>query len=252
MRQLPRFLTVARFRLRLVLVQGVLAGAVLLILGLGVSGSFFSAPAASAAPAEAAVSAFKPRPTRTRMPPIHTPTPTPTPTATAAPVPTATPMKKPVAAITAVGSGTARSGAGGGGSAGSGDGGADAPLGSLLVWGLGALVIALLGFGGFIVLFSRRAARGPQQPAFAPPARQPTRARLNQLHQLLPARPPTSPPSAEDTVEPMAGEDDAWTPLLSPQEAPPSAPIKPPRWLIDAGLLKDDTGELPAQEPPEP
>jgi hypothetical protein len=50
----------------------------------------------------------------------------------------------------------------------------------------------------------------------------------------------------------MAGEDDAWTPLLSPQEAPPSAPIKPPRWLIDAGLLKDDTGELPAQEPPEP
>ena len=131
-----------------------------------------------------------------------------------------------------------------GGQAGSGNGGAqaaDGSLGALLGWGLGALVVALLAFGLFLVRFTRRMARQHQQPAFAPPVPGPTPARLTQLHQVLPAR----------EAAPLLEEGDTWEPRPPGQETPSVSALKPPRWMIEAGLLKEDTSDQPAADPPE-
>jgi hypothetical protein len=208
----------------------------LLTLALFIAGLLLITPAASAAPApvrveaEAAALPFSHRPTRT-------PTPTPTSKPTRTPTARPTTVAPTLAATQTVHHGTH------GGQARSANGGAQAAgssLGVLLGWGLGALVVALLVFGLVLVLFTRRTARKPQ-PAFAPRVPGPTQARLTQLHQLLPTR----------KAAPLVEEGDTWEPLPSGQETPAAAPLKPPRWMIEAGLLAEDTGEPPAVNPPE-
>lgn len=253
MGQLTRWLRTTRSRLRLAQARGCLAGAALLMLALGMSGLLLPMLAASAAPARAAaaVSPLKGRPTRT-------PRPTSTPTATAAPSPTPTatggvsPTAVPTATATAAASTAAATGTGG--QAGSDDGGAQAdaaPLGWLAGWGLGAVIVGMLGLAACIVLLNRVAARNSRQAAFASPTHRTTPARLNQLHHLLPTRQAAPPLTAGEAAEPPL-EDDEWQPVPPALETPPATPLKPPRWMIEAGLLKEETGELPAEQPPEP
>lgn len=243
----PPWRIATRFRQRQTLVRGALLG-VLLSLALCVSGLLLIPPAATAAAApaqgqrEAAAPLFSPRPTRT---------PRPTQTATVAPSPTATPTLAPTATATRTGS----VGTHPGGQTGTRATGAQttaSPLGEWLWWGLGVLVLALLGLGGFLLLVTRRTARASQTPEFAPHAPPPTRARLNQLHQLLPARDVAPPLAPWQAAAPLLEEDHAWNPLPPPQQPLMWAPLSPPRWLIEAGLLKGETKEQPVGDPLEP
>lgn len=236
-------------------VRGVLVGLALLTLALGATGLCLTTPAAAPAhvrvAGEAAAPAFRPRPTRTPPP---TSTPMPTPTVTIAPSPTVTPTALPTTtAPTAAATGTSGSGTTPTGQAGSGAEAAQtpSPLGALLGWGLGALVVAVLGFGVLLVLFTRRTARAKQHPAFALPAQRAARARLNQLHQLLPTRQGEPPLAAGGTAETRREEGHAWEPLGSPPKPPRPVPLQPPRWLIESGWLKGDYGDLPTADPQE-
>ena len=226
------------FRPKRAPVSGRLAGVTLLTLALFVAGLLLNPPAASAAPAQVRVEGQA-----AALPISHRPrrTPTPTPTATVVPTPTATPTTMatvtPTAATPTMHAGTH------GGQSGSASGGAqtaDDSLGALLGWGLGALVVALLVFGLVLVLFTRRTARQSQRPAFASPVPGPTQARLTQLHQVLPTR----------EAAPLLEEGTTWELLPPSQETPASSPLPPPRWMIEAGLLTENTGDQPAADPP--
>ncbi len=209
-------------------------------------------PTSTATSSPTATATSSPTATATRAP---TPTPTRTggsgspPTATTAPHPaapsaTATPTEFPTATA------AVNVAAGGSGSAGSGDEPApasDTPPG-LLVWGLGALVLLI--FGGLIALFVR----------LAPPQEQRTLDVLTrtsaQMRPNLPARQArrgrrAAPPMPAGGAAEPPKEGQLWK-LPPPQEPRPQAPLKPPRWLIDAGLLKGDTGEQPAKDSQEP
>lgn len=123
------------------------------------------------------------------------------------------------------------------------------------MWGIGAMVAALLIFGACIWLFARRTTRQRQQPAFASYARAPSRERLNQLHQLLPSRDVSSPMPEEDgweAAELPGAEEDMEQPLPPPSGLPWSSPPKPPQWLIDAGLFQGSAEEEPPAAPEEP
>lgn len=240
--------TATRYRQRQTQIRGVLLGVLLLSLALAACGLLLTSLAASATSVpvlvqgEAAPPLFRPRPTRT---------PRPTQTATVAPSPTATPTLAPTATAT----GTGSVGTHPGGQAGTGAAGTQttaSPPGALLMWGLGVLVIALLGFGGFLVLLTRRTARASQPSEFAPRAPRPTLARLNQLHQLLPARHVAPPLAPGHAAEPLLEENHAWNPLAPRQKPLMWAPLNPPRWLIEAGLLKGETEEQSAGYPLEP
>jgi hypothetical protein len=98
--------------------------------------------------------------------------------------------------------------------------------------------------GGFILLNACRLHHAEQPSPFAPP----TRARLNQLYQLLPARQAAPIGEAEELAEPQLEEDPGWQPLPLQQETGQPSLIKPPRWLIDAGLLPAASGEWPAAD----
>jgi hypothetical protein len=118
----------------------------------------------------------------------------------------------------------------------------------LLAWGLGAL--ALLVFGALIALFVRLTP--PQeQPVFDSSIQKPGHARLNKARQVRPERHAAQPMPAGDAAEPPLKEGQLWK-LPPPEEPRPQAPLKPPRWLIDAGLLKEETGNLPAEDSREP
>ncbi len=238
-------LRVNRFRRTLLPVRGTLAGGILLFLALGMSGLFFSPPAASARSASAGMepavtSPFKGRPTHT---PTPTPTAQPTPTSIVIPSPTAPPTQTALATVTAD-QGTKREGAPG---AGKGQAQSASSASNLLLgWGLGALVGLGAVFGVFILLFTRRTARLEQRTPFAPPSHRPARVRLNYLHRLLPVR-QALPMAAMDRTAELLEEDQDWQPLPPLQEEVSPPPLKPPRWLIDAGLLPGDTGtRLPA------
>lgn len=244
MENVPPWRGAARFQRRRALVRGALVR-VLLTLALGVAGLLLLPPAASAAAAtaqgqrEGAAPPVRPRPTRT---------PPPSPTATIALSPTATPTLAPSATATS----TAGAGIRAGGQTGTEAAGAQTtapPLGAGLWWGLGVLLLTLLGFGGFLVLLTRRTARVPQPAGFDPHAQHPTRARLNQLHQVLPARPVAPPRAAGRTAEPLPEEDHPWKPLSPPQRPLVWAPLSPPRWLIEAGLLKEASGTRRTADP---
>ena len=248
MRRLFRRVEVTSARLRWRRAQGVLAGVALLMLALGVIGLCFSIPAAQASRGSgAAAAAFRPHPTRTPRPtntptPTKTATPTPTPKPTHTPTPTATPVPRqtavPTTAATTVGTSTANHS----GSSGADDSGSQATTsaGSLLVWGMVLVLVAGSGFGLLFVLFARHASR-IQQLAVDVPIGQAGYKRLSQLYRPLPARP--SAPQGE--------EDEGWEVLTPPEEPPPPPALKPPRWMIEAGLLKDETGELFAADPQE-
>lgn len=254
MKQLTRRAPVSPFRLGSARLGGVLlAGVMLLSLALMVSGLMLVDPVVSAA------APFKPppRPTATATTrPTATPTRRPTATAASSPTRAATPTTaaRPTAATTA----TARPGASTGGTAGAGTGGTQPAASfwrSSLLWGAAAMVAALAVFGLFLWLFTRRAARERQQQlAPASRAQGAARTRLNQLHQLLPARPASPPTSRGDEAEPaevLVDEEDASQPQ-PPQELPWSSSPRPPRWLIEAGLLKGSTGKQPPKAQPEP
>lgn len=247
MKRLSQWRPISDFRPGLLRFGGVfLAGATLLTLALAVSGLILPASAASAAP-------FKPPPRPTATPTQPRSTPTPRPTATTAPGPTATAAATaPAAATSTAHPGTNTGGTNGAGSTQSQS--AASLLWSSLLWGLGAVVVALLMLGAFIWLFARRAARErQQQSAFPDYARAPSRERLNQLYQMLPSRnvPAPTEEEREAAETPLAEEDTAplWT---SPSEVSwPSSP-RPPQWLTEAGLLKDNTLKDSAKkQPPE-
>jgi hypothetical protein len=103
------------------------------------------------------------------------------------------------------------------------------------------VLVAGSGFGLLFVLFARHASR-IQQPVFGVPTGQAGYKRLNQLYRPLPAR----------SSAPQGKEDEDWEVLTPPEEPPPPAALKPPRWMIEAGLLRDETGELFAADPQEP
>jgi hypothetical protein len=267
MRSLIYWPTAARFKLRRAPLRGALAGAALPVLALGMIG-LITTPAASAAPAQPTANLRPPRtppPTRTPTPthipsppPTHTPTPThtpsPTPTSTRTPRPTATPIRTATATPTARAAGTGNLGTPGGSSTRPGDGSpaADARSGSLLLWGLGGLVAAALAVGTIVVLVMLRMNRAEQRPAFVPPAPRaagPWRTEFRQVRPGLLALP--SMP-AEKTEEALPEEDDGWEELTYSQQIPSVTPLQPPRWMIDAGLLKEETGERPAADQQEP
>lgn len=245
MKRLTRWRSASPFRRGLLCFGGVvLAGATLLILALAVSGLILPASAASAAPFRPS-----PRPTATATQPRSTPTPRPT--ATTAPSPTAT------ATARAAATSTAHPGAhtGGKDAAGSTQSQSAASLlWSSLIWGLGAVIIALLGFGVFIWLFTRRAARErQQQSAFPDYARAPSRERLNQLYQLLPSRKAPQPPPTEEewgAAETTLAEEDTAPRWSAPSEVSWQSPPRPPQWLTDAGILKSGPLKDSAREPP--
>lgn len=234
MKRAFRQMKVTPFRLTRRRVQAVLAGVALLALALGAAGLFYSIPAAQASVGPGAAAApFRPHPTRTPRP-TRTPTPTPTATATPTPSPTATLAPTRTAVPTTAATAAAASKAKLDASREVDDSGSQAVSGgSLLAWGVGMMLAVGLGLGVFAVLLARRASRA-QQPAFAAPAGRPDAKRLNQLYHPLPAR----------SSAPQVDEDEGWEPLTLPEEPPPLAAPKPPRWLIEAGLLKDETGEL--------
>jgi hypothetical protein len=255
MKHLSYLRAVLRFRLRLASVRGMLAGGIFLSLALVVAGLFLFLPTISTSvpPARAGQAAvtspYQIRPRRTPRPtPPPTPTPRPTSTPTVAPSPTALPTE------TATAAGTLDSSAQAGDASGSGKEDAQADgvsPGTLLGWGLGALAVGV--FGTFILLFTRRTARAEQQLPFAPPTKKPTQARLNQLYRLLPARQATLSSAAERAEpEPLPEADHDWEPLPPLQETSTMSPLKPPRWLIEAGLLKADSGEWPAADQQRP
>lgn len=259
MGQLTRWLRATRCLLRLARARGTLAGAALLMLTLGVAGLLLPMLAVSPAPVRAAavVSPLKGHPTRTPRPTrtlTATAAPSPTPTAPGTVGPTAVPTAAPTpAAPTAAATGTGSPGVGGqDGSRDSSTQAGAALLGWLAGWGLGAVIAGALGLAVCLALLKRVTARDSRWAAFGSPAHRTTPARLNQLHHLLPARQAAPPLGAGEAGEPPLEEDDEWQPLPSAQEPPPSAPLKPPRWMIEAGLLKGETGELPAEQPPEP
>lgn len=250
MKRLIRWRPISDFRPGLLRFAGVvLAGTTLLTLALAVSGLMLPASAASAAP-------FRPppRPTATATQPRSTRTPRPT--ATSTPGPTAT------AIATRVPTSTAHSGANTDGTDAAGSTqaqSADSLLWSSLIWGLGAVMIALLGFGVFIWLFARRAARErQQQSAFPDYARASSRERLNQLYQRLPSRNVPQPPPTEEkrgAAETTLAEEDTAPRWSAPSEVSwPSTP-RPPQWLTDAGILKSgplqDSAREPSPEAPE-
>jgi hypothetical protein len=248
--------------------RSVLAGVILLALILGASGLLISSlvtstPSASARVAQVeAIPSHTPKPTRTPHGPPATATPTPIPSATippspptpttGAPAPTATPpAAMATMAPTAAATRTLNPGAGRAGSAGSGGDStpaADGPPGSLV---LGLAALALLAFGVFMLLETRRVSRKEQrkeQPRTLPAAAQKTApARLNQRHQVLPMQKAAPPKSAEDTAARRLEQGCTRKPPLTPQETLPTS-LKPPRWLIDAGLLKEDQWDLPAED----
>lgn len=255
MKRLTRWAPASCFRREQVRLGSVLlAGVTLLTLVLVVSGLMLFTPAASAA------APFRPPPRPTATPTAQpTSTPTPRPTAAATPRPTAT--TAPTAAPKLAATSTVHPGTNTGGTAGAGAGGTQTTaslLLSSLIWGLGAIAVTLLIFAAFIWLSARRAARERQQrpdPAFAPHVQGPSRARLNQLHQQLPARTASSPMPGDDEQEAEAtliAEGDTWQPLSPSQERPGSAPLKPPRWLIESGLLKDSAQERSPEAQQEP
>jgi hypothetical protein len=120
---------------------------------------------------------------------------------------------------------------------------------------------AAVGFVLLMRLLTRRTARQHQRTTLAPLAPRPTPARLTQLHQVLPAREAAPRLSAEgeaeplleegDSWEPLPEEDDSWEPLPPPWETPSSAPLKPPRWLIESGWLNRDARDQSAPDAPE-
>ncbi|HEX6779056.1 MAG TPA: hypothetical protein VF099_12690 [Ktedonobacterales bacterium] len=243
MKRLSRWRPLSLFRLGLLRFGGVvLAGAMLLALALAVSGLMLPASAASAAP-------FRPPPRPTATPTQPRSTPTPRPTATTAPSPTAT--------ARATATSTAHPGANTGGTDAAGSTqsqSADSLLWSSLMWGLGAVIIALLGFGACIWLFTRRAARErQQQSAFPDHARAPSRERLNQLYQRLPSHNMPQPPPTEEkrgAAETTLTEEDTTPRWSAPSEVSwPSTP-RPPQWLTDAGILKSGPLKDSAKEPP--
>jgi hypothetical protein len=93
--------------------------------------------------------------------------------------------------------------------------------------------------GGFILLLTRRSTRGAQPPPFALPARDAARP---WQQRVLPGR----------RAQALPEEDDVWDPLPPLPEPPASAPLKPPGWMIEAGLLKEESGEWPAADPQGP
>lgn len=127
---------------------------------------------------------------------------------------------------------------------------------SVLLWGLGGMVAALLICGICIWLFARRPLREYQpQPAFTSALHASSRQRLNQLHHVLPARKGAPPPSiqaGQQTAEPRSDEEAAGQPSASSQELPWATVPKPPQWLIDAGVLKQDGSEHPPGMQQEP
>lgn len=244
MKQLTRWRSASPFRRGLLCFGGVvLAGATLLILALAVSGLMLPASAASAAPFRPS-----PRPTATATQPRSTPTPRPT--ATTAPSPTA----KATARATATSTAHPGANTGGTGAAGSTQSQpANSLLWSSLLWGLGAVVAALLAFGVFIWLFTRRAAREGQQPAFTDHARASSRERLNQLYQLLPSRNVPAPPPTEEewgAAETTLAEEDTAPRWSAPSEVSWQSSPRPPQWLTDAGILKSGPLKGGAKEPP--
>jgi hypothetical protein len=239
------------FRLRPAPVRGALAGGIFLSLALVVSVLLLfpptvSTPVPPAKPGQAAaISPFQIRPRRTPRP---TPTPTRTPQLTPTQSPTVAPNPTALPTGTATDAGTLDSSAQTGETSGSGKGGAQPAKfspGILLGWGAGML--ALVAFSVFILLFARRASLAERQLLSAPHTQQPTRARLNQLRQLLPGRQAALPMSAEITKLPLE-EDQDWEALPPLQGTPSLAPLKPPRWLIEAGLITADTGEWSAAD----
>jgi hypothetical protein len=219
-------------RLRQTQQRRVLMSPLLLVLLLGLVGllcltqAIFSESLQASEGLTAPVAPFKGRPTRT---------PRPTPTSKPAPTPTATTPT----VQTAVPTGTAQPSARSGGQAGP-DGGAqapDAPPGWLPWWGGGVLVGTLLIFGAFLWLFIRRTTRQESSPVFVSPAQ-----RLK-LHWRSTRR--LWPWGARERGAPAPETDQGWE-LLPTQELPSPLPFTPPRWLIDAGLLKRETGDPPA------
>ena len=250
MKRLIRWRPISDFRPGLLRFAGViLAGATLLTLALAVSGLMLPASAAPADP-------FRPPPRPTTTPTQPRSTPTPRPTATSTPRPTATATARAAATSTAH-PGAKTNGTDAAGSTQSQS--ADSLLWSSLFWGLGAVVAALLGFGAFIWLFVRRAARErQQQSAFPDYARAPSRERLNQLYQRLPSRNAPQPPPTEEergVAETPLAEEDTSPRWSAPSEVSwPSSP-RPPQWLTDAGILKSgplkDSAKKPPPEAPE-
>lgn len=266
---------------RRVLARGTLLALTLGAFGLLITSLVATSASASAREAQAAViPSHQPKPTRTphkptppgevtpspTPPATSTPSPTPpatvvpnptppatsapssTPPATSVPDPTATPSAATATMPpTAVATGTANPGGGGGDLAGLGNDrtpGAGGPS-DLLV--LGPVTLALLAFSVFIVLEARRATRKERQRALASSTQNPAHAQLNQSHQGPPIQKIASPRSAEDTAGRARKKGHTQHPLLPPQETSP-APIPPPRWLIDAGLLPQNLGEFPSED----
>jgi hypothetical protein len=234
MKHRPHWPVVTRLRLGLARQQNVLTGVALPILLLGIAGPLLFTQAAFSLPAHAhvgraaAVGPFKGRPTRT---------PTPTPTSTPVLTPTVTVTTDPTRAPT----GTEQPSTGSIDSAGPGGEGRQTPTvpaDAAPWWGLGVLVGTLLVFGAFILLFIRRTAHQNQSPALVSPPQKGRQGRPIPYSQMLPTR--QAPQQAgEDAGDALREECQAWEPV-------PSAPLKPPRWLIEAGLLKEETGDLPA------
>lgn len=118
------------------------------------------------------------------------------------------------------------------------------------------MILALAIFGVFIWLFVRRARHQSQQHlAFASSPHKPSSERLNQLHQLLPARKASSPApetAGKEATETPIPEGHSSQPSLPPQNPPwPSSP-QPPQWLIEAGFLKDNAHKHPPETPEKP
>ena len=225
---------VAHLRLGLAQQRHVLVGVALPILVLLIAGvllftqAAFSRPAHAGEERAAAVAPFKGRPTRT---------PTPTPTSKPGPTPTITVTTDP----TRVPTGIVRPGTGSSGPA--GPGGEDIQTPEVATdappwWGLMVLVGTLLVFSTFIILFTRRQTHQHLSPALISPPQKARQRRLSALSQMLPTR--HTPPQGREDVG------DSRLEARQTRESVPSPPIKPPRWLIEAGLLKDETGELPA------
>lgn len=175
--------------------------------------------------------------------------PSPTPPVTSAPDQTTTPSTATATlAPTAAATETIIPGAGKGGSAGSGDDhpqAADGPPG-LLPWGIVPLMLlALVVFG---VLEARRALHSKEhQRALGSTAQGRARAWLNHDHQEYPLQKAAAPTSAKGAAEQTVEQDHLGKSLLASQEVL-SAPLTPPSWLVDAGLLPQDPENVPPED----